>query len=96
MKKFLIFAILSGIFTSFAGAQSIELQICKLYNDAGKARFEKKYGKAKVLEDRLSNLLDIYWLSVSSCPKEYQEYGWKAEPRQLKESHDSKGRFFGF
>ena len=96
MKKMLIFAILAGFVASFAGAENLELKICKLYNDAGKARFEKKYGKAKVLEDRLSNLLDIYWLSVSSCPKEYQEYGWKAEPRQLKESHDGRNKFFEF
>ena len=77
-------------------AENIELKICKLYNEAGKARFEKKYDKAKVLEDRLSDLLDIYKMSVSSCPKEYQEYGWKAEPRQLRESHDGTGKFFGF
>lgn len=83
MKKILVLALCALGVANAAKLSDLELRICKLYNDAGKARAEKKYGKAKFLDNQLSNMLDIQRVSISSCPKEYQEYGWKAEPRQL-------------
>ncbi|MCI7246562.1 MAG: hypothetical protein MR481_01355 [Campylobacter sp.] len=92
MKKILILALCAFGVANAAKLSDFELRICKLYNEAGKARAEKKYGKAKFLEGQLSNLLDIQRVSISSCPKEYQEYGWKAEPRQY-QSNGDRGRF---
>ena len=91
MKKILILALCTFGVANAAKLSDLELRICKLYNEAGKAR-ANKYGRAKFLDSQLSSLLDIQHVSISSCPKEYQEYGWKAEPRQYKSNGD-RGRF---
>ena len=92
MKKILILALCAFSLANAAKLSDLELRICKLYNEAGKARAQNKYGRAKFLDSQLSNLLDIQHVSISSCPKEYQEYGWKAEPRQY-QSNGDRGRF---
>ena len=92
MKKILILALCAFSLANAAKLSDLELRICKLYNEAGKARAENKYGRAKFLDSQLSNLLNIQRVLISSCPKEYQEYGWKAEPRQY-QSNGDRGRF---
>lgn len=91
MKKLFLIMFVAH-FGEFVGAEDIELKICKLYNEAGKAHAQGKLGKAKYLDERLSDLLDLYRISVSSCPKEYQEYGWKAEPRQERDDFYRRDR----
>ena len=44
MKKILILALCSFGMANAAKLSDFELRICKLYNEAGKARAEKKYG----------------------------------------------------
>ena len=92
MKKILILALCAFGVANAAKLSDLELRICKLYNEAGKARAENKYGRAKVSEGQVSNVRDIQRVSISRCPKEYQEYGWKAEPRQY-QSNGDRGRF---
>lgn len=94
MKKLLILALCAFGVANAAKLTDLELKICKLYNEAGKARAEKKYGKAKFLDGQLSSMLDIQRVHISSCPKEYQEYGWKAEPRQYNDNGDRSKLLF--
>lgn len=87
MKKLLLLAIFCSLGFGEFKLTKFELETCALYNEAGKARFEKRIGEAKFLEDRLTNRLGIIRTAISSCPKEFQEYGWYAEPREPRD-HD--------
>lgn len=85
MKKTLCALLLVGATSSCFGVD-FEERVCILYNEAGKARVEGRLGWAKVLDDKLTQMLRIRRISVSSCPKKYQEYGWKAQPEQPHEN----------
>lgn len=81
MKRYIALLCLLGMVTN-AIAEDITTRICRLYGLAGYERYKNNTGKAKHIERSLNALMSAYhFISITSCPKEYQKYGIYAKPR---------------